>query len=153
MSDTVRRLPWGAERHIRSSAMIEPTSSLDATVKPGEYTLHALLNQFFIAAEARIADVCSESKQVTHLFFSLSLDNASVNPRSAHQHLPLNQCLKRGDDVHFDQLLDVFQAISEHSLPSLVRVAFEWFRHHVNEDQLKLRVTKSNTSTGTTTMK
>ena len=77
MSDTVRRLPWGAERHIRSSPMIEPTSSLDATVKPGEYTLHALLNQFFIAAEARIADVCSESKQVTRLF-SLSLSRSTM---------------------------------------------------------------------------
>ena len=68
MSDTVRRLPWGAERHIRSSPVIEPTSALDSTIKPGEYTLHALLNQFFIAAEARIADVCSESKQVAHPF-------------------------------------------------------------------------------------
>ncbi|CAF4306018.1 unnamed protein product, partial [Adineta steineri] len=85
MSDTVRRLPWGAERHIRSSFTVEPSSSLDSTIKPGEYTLHLLLNQFFIAAEARIIDVCSENKQ----------------------HIPLNQCLKRGDDVHFDQLLDV----------------------------------------------
>ena len=65
MSDTVRRLPWGAERHIRSIFSIEPASSLDATIKPGEYTLNLLLNQFFIAAEARIADVCSESKQVS----------------------------------------------------------------------------------------
>ena len=65
MADTVRRLPWGAERHVRSSMAIEPTSSLDSTIKPGEYTLHLLLNQFFIAAEARIADVCSETKQVT----------------------------------------------------------------------------------------
>ncbi|CAF4578036.1 unnamed protein product [Rotaria sp. Silwood1] len=125
MSDTVRRLPWGAERHIRSSFTVEPTSSLDPTIKPGEYTLHVLLNQFFIAAETRIADVCSEHKQ----------------------HLPLNQCLRRGDDIHFDQLLDVFQAISEHSLPSLVRIAFEWFRYHINEDQLKLRGTKSTTAT------
>ena len=58
----------------------------------------------------------------------------------------MNQCLKRGDDVHFDQMLDVFQAIAEHSLPSLVRIAFEWFRHHINDDQLKLRVTKSTTT-------
>ena len=64
MSDTVRRLPWGAERHSRSALMIDPTSSIDSTIKPGEFTLHTLLNQFFIAAEARIADVCSESKQV-----------------------------------------------------------------------------------------
>ncbi len=63
------------------------------------------------------------------------------------QHLPLNQCLKRGDDVHFDQVLDVFQAISEYSLPSLVRIAFEWFRYHINDDQLKLRGTKSSTTT------
>ncbi|CAF0781184.1 unnamed protein product [Adineta steineri] len=125
MSDTVRRLPWGAERHIRSSFTVEPSSSLDSTIKPGEYTLHLLLNQFFIAAEARIIDVCSENKQ----------------------HIPLNQCLKRGDDVHFDQLLDVFQAISENSLPSLVRISFEWFRFHINEDQLKLRGTKSTSTT------
>ena len=65
MADTVRRLPWGAERQVRSSLAIEPASSLDSTIKPGEYTLHLLLNQFFIAAEARIADVCSEAKQVT----------------------------------------------------------------------------------------
>lgn len=71
MSDTVRRLPWGAERHIRPSFTIEPTASLDSTIKPGEYTLHLLLNQFFIAAETRIAEVCSESKQVH--FFSLCL--------------------------------------------------------------------------------
>lgn len=64
MSDTVRRLPWGADRHNHSVFPIEPTSSLDSTIKPGEYTLHLLLNQFFIAAEARIADVCSETKQV-----------------------------------------------------------------------------------------
>lgn len=64
MSDTVRRLPWGAERHVRSTFSVEPTLSLDPTVKPGEYSLHVLFNQFFIAAEARIADVCSESKQV-----------------------------------------------------------------------------------------
>lgn len=64
MSDTVGRLPWGAERHIHSVFPVEPTISLDSTIKPGEYTLHLLLNQFFIAAEARIADVCSEIKQV-----------------------------------------------------------------------------------------
>ena len=64
MSNIVRCLPWGAERHIRSSFPVEPTLSLDSTLKPGEYTLHLLLNQFFIAAEARIADVCSENKQV-----------------------------------------------------------------------------------------
>ena len=64
MSDTIRRLPWGAERHIHSTFSIEPSTALDATIKPGEYTLHLLLNQFFIAAEARIADVCSETKQV-----------------------------------------------------------------------------------------
>lgn len=58
----------------------------------------------------------------------------------------MNQCLKRGDDVQFDQTLDVFQAIAEHSLPSLVRIAFEWFRFHINEDQLKLRVTKSTST-------
>ncbi|CAF0968774.1 unnamed protein product [Adineta ricciae] len=130
MSDTVRRLPWGAERHIRSTFSIEPASSLDATIKPGEYTLNLLLNQFFIAAEARIADVCSESKQ----------------------HIPLNQCLKRGDDFHFDELLDVFQAIAEHSLPSLVRISFEWFRYHINDDQLKLRGIKP-TSTATSAIK
>lgn len=55
--------------------------------------------------------------------------------------------MKRGDDNHFDQLLDVFQAIAEHSLPSLVRVAFEWFRYHINEDQIKLRGTRSTTAT------
>ncbi|CAF4602348.1 unnamed protein product, partial [Rotaria magnacalcarata] len=44
------------------------------------------------------------------------------------------------------QLLDVIQAISEHSLPSLVRITFEWFRHHINDDQLKLRATKSTTT-------
>ena len=71
MSDTVRRLPWGAERHIRSTFTIEPTSSLDSTIKPGEYTLHLLLNQFFIAAEARIIDVCSENKQVNLIFICL----------------------------------------------------------------------------------
>ncbi|CAF4519240.1 unnamed protein product [Rotaria socialis] len=125
MSDTVRRLPWGAERHIRSTFTIDPTSSLDPTIKPGEYTLNVLLNQFFITAETRIADVCSESKQ----------------------HIPLNQCLRRGDDVNFDQLLDVIQSISEHSLPSLVRITFEWFRHHINDDQLKLRATKPTTTT------
>ena len=64
MSETVQRLPWGAERHVRSSSTIELSSLLDSTIKPGEYTLHSLLNQFFIAAEARIADVCSEKKQV-----------------------------------------------------------------------------------------
>jgi len=68
MSDTVRRLPWGAERHINSTFTIEPTSSLDSAIKPGEYTLHLLLNQFFIAAEARITDVCSEPKQVNLIF-------------------------------------------------------------------------------------
>ncbi len=73
MSDTVRRLPWGAERHIHSTFTIEPTSSLDSTIKPGEYTLHLLLNQFFIAAEARIADVCSEPKQVNLIFLQLFL--------------------------------------------------------------------------------
>jgi len=65
MSDTVRRLPWGAERHNNSTAPIEPATSLDSNTKPGEYTLHLLFNQFFIAAEARIVDVCSDSKQVT----------------------------------------------------------------------------------------
>lgn len=74
MSDTVRRLPWGAERHIRASYTVEPASSLDSAIKPGEYTLHLLLNQFFIAAEARIADVCSESKQVRLLSFARELD-------------------------------------------------------------------------------
>ena len=69
MSDTVRRLPWGAERHINSTVTIEPTSSLDSTIKPGEYALHVLLNQFFIAAESRIADVCSETKQVSFYWF------------------------------------------------------------------------------------
>jgi hypothetical protein len=70
MSDTVRRLPWGAERHINSTFTIEPTSSLDSTIRPGEYTLHLLLNQFFIAAEARIVDVCSETKQVNlYIYF------------------------------------------------------------------------------------
>ena len=65
MSDSVvRRLPWGAERHVRSSLMFEPSASLDVSIKPGEFTLHSLLNQFFIAAEARIVDVCSENKQV-----------------------------------------------------------------------------------------
>jgi hypothetical protein len=78
MSDTVRRLPWGAERHIRSSFTIEPTSSLDSTIKPGEYTLHLLLNQFFIAAEARIADVCSEHKQVYLTFFYLFILMKSI---------------------------------------------------------------------------
>lgn len=73
MSDTVRRLPWGAEKHINSTFIIESTSSLDSTIKPGEYTLHLLLNQFFIAAEARITDICSESKQVNKIFFFLFL--------------------------------------------------------------------------------
>jgi hypothetical protein len=84
MSDSVRRLPWGAERHSRSSVIIESTGSLDATIKPGEYTLHALLNQFFIAAEARIADVCSENKQVvnlTQLFYLLAYDIHCCNTR------------------------------------------------------------------------
>lgn len=78
MSDTVRRLPWGAERRNNPTIFIEPASSLDPTIKPGEYTLHLLFNQFFIAAEARIADVCSESKQVVYsLVFYCLISNIS----------------------------------------------------------------------------
>ena len=70
MSELVRRLPWGVERHVRASAsMIELHSAVDVSIKPGEFTLHSLLNQFFLAAETRIADVCSESKQVSSAMF------------------------------------------------------------------------------------
>ncbi|CAF1234262.1 unnamed protein product, partial [Didymodactylos carnosus] len=136
MSGTTVRLPWGAEKehgtilnpndfgqHSYNNNSTFDHIRIDQTMKPGEYTLHILLTQFFVAAESKIVDVCSDSKQT----------------------LPLNQCLKRGDDLQFDQLLDVLRAISEHSLPSIVRILFEWFRLHLNDEQIKIKTAKALT--------
>lgn len=79
-----------------------------AALKPGEVILCKLFHEFTILADKKIEAVLAEGEK------------------------PLAKSLQRGEDPIFDQLLTAFGSVAEHSLPSMLRILFEWHNRQMS---------------------
>ena len=92
------RFPW---RHDNGN---HDNRNEDCNKKPGEYILQTLFLEFCSVAEKKIEQVLGEPLEKS-----------------------LTKSLQRGEDPHFDQLLNAMGSVAEQTLPSLLRSLFSWF--------------------------
>ncbi|XP_076272167.1 microtubule binding protein furry isoform X2 [Rhynchophorus ferrugineus] len=101
-------LPWGSQKDRMAHLILSQNS--DADIRPGEFVMRNLFQEFTILAEKKIENVMTEP-----------------------QEKPLSKTLQRGEDAQFDQLLSAFGSVAEHCLPSLLRALFSWYERQMSE--------------------
>ncbi|XP_050300806.1 protein furry isoform X2 [Anthonomus grandis grandis] len=102
-------LPWGAQKD-RVTQLLLMGQSAEGEVRPGEFVMRSLFQEFTILAEKKIENVMTEP-----------------------QEKPLSKTLQRGEDLQFDQLLGAFGSVAEHCLPSLLKALFSWYERQMSE--------------------
>lgn len=91
---------------LQTSQTLTPQSM--SALRPGEVILCKLFHEFTILADKKIEAVLADGEK------------------------PLAKSLQRGEDPVFDQLLTAFGSVAEHSLPSMLRILFEWHNRQMS---------------------
>ncbi|KAL1517075.1 hypothetical protein ABEB36_000886 [Hypothenemus hampei] len=102
-------LPWGTQKD-RMSHLLLLGPNAEGDVRPGEFVMRSLFQEFTMLAEKKIENVMTEP-----------------------QERPLSKTLQRGEDAQFDQLLSAFGSVAEHCLPSLLKALFNWYERQMSE--------------------
>ncbi|XP_066250595.1 protein furry isoform X1 [Euwallacea similis] len=102
-------LPWSSQKdRVSHLLMLEQNHELE--VRPGEFIMRSLFQEFTLLVEKKIESVMAEP-----------------------QEKPLSKTLQRGEDAQFDQLLSAFGSVAEHCLPSLLTALFSWYERQMSE--------------------
>ena len=94
-------LPWGAPKE---RARFPSNVNIETDIRPGEFVMRMLFQDFTIQAEKKISAIMAEPIE-----------------------RQLSKSLQRGEDPPFDQLLSSFGSMAEHCLPSILRTLFNWY--------------------------
>ncbi|XP_028321443.1 protein furry homolog isoform X2 [Gouania willdenowi] len=97
--------------------------SVDPESKPGEYVLKSVFVNFTTISERKIRIIMAEPLEK-----------------------PLTKSLQRGEDPQFDQLISTMSSLAEYSLPSILRILFDWYkRQNGLEEELHEYRPRANT--------
>ena len=96
-------LPWGAPKE---RARFPSNVNIETDIRPGEFVMRMLFQDFTIQAEKKISAIMAEPIE-----------------------RQLSKSLQRGEDPPFDQLLSSFGSMAEHCLPSILRTLFNYIVH------------------------
>ncbi|KAK6173602.1 hypothetical protein SNE40_017022 [Patella caerulea] len=104
--DLVVKFPWRREGPSECGSL-----GRDRDAKPGEFVLQSIFLEFCRMTEKKIEHVLAEPLEKS-----------------------LSKSLQRGEDLHFDQILNVMGCVAEHSLPSILKSLFLWYERQLRYD-------------------